>query len=325
MAFKIVIADYYYPDNKQEMEILGKLEGAEIVDLTKVKDGGVIESAELIPYVEDADALIVQFAKVSSDVIAAMKNCKIIARYAIGVDNIDLGAARQKGITVSNVPDYCIEEVSDTAMAHILNCLRATVHANYLIHEDRWNYDTIKPLKRISESAIGLLAFGNIGRRTAEKLRPYGCRILAFDPVFSAKKDYDWVDFVTFDELLAQSDLISVHAPLNDKTRHMLNSDAFGKMKDGVSIVNTSRGGLINEPALIDALKSGRVKSASLDVLDMLDPDYNKSDLLEYPEQVTITPHLGWYSETSIAELQRKVAENVYGMLKNGKPLYKIE
>ena len=143
-----------------------------------------------------------------------------------------------------------------------------------------------------------MLAFGNIGRRTAEKLRAFNCRILAYDPVFADTKSWDWVDFVTFDELLAQSDVISVHAPLNDKTHHMLNADAFGKMKDGVAIVNTSRGGLMNEPALISALKSGKVKCASLDVLDIQDGDYNISELLKYPEQVTITPHLGWYSES---------------------------
>ncbi len=324
MAFKIIFTDYYYPDNAREVAILEKLDEVEIVDLTKVKPGGIIEPEELIPYVRDADAVIIQFGKITSEVIAAMEKCRIIARYAIGVDVVDLDAARAKGIVVANVPDYCIEEVSDTAVAHIMNSLRAVTHANYLIHENSWEYEKIKPLKRISECTIGLLAFGNIGRRTAEKLRAFNCRILAFDPMFSAAKAWDWVEFVSLNELLRQADVISVHAPLNDKTHNMLNADVFSKMKDGVSIVNTSRGGLINELVLISALKTGKVKYAGLDVLDLQDADYNISELLKYPEQVTITPHLGWYSESSIAELQRKVGENVYGMLKNGKPLYRV-
>ncbi len=324
MAYKIVFTDYYYPNNSQELEILNRLDDVEIIDLTKVKAGGIIDADELIPYVKDADAVIIQFGKITAKVIAAMEKCRIIARYAIGVDVVDLNAAAAKGIAVANVPDYCIEEVSDTAVAHILNSLRALTHANHLIHEDAWEYDKIKPLKRISESTIGLLAFGNIGRRTAEKLRAFNCSILAFDPAFTDRESWPWVEFVSAEDLFARSDVISVHAPLNDKTRHMLNAEAFMQMKDGVSIVNTSRGGLIDEKALIDALNSGRVRYASLDVLDMQDAEYNSSELLKFPDQVTVTPHLGWYSETSIAELQRKVGENVYEMLKNGEPLYRV-
>ena len=324
MSYKIVIADYYYPNNDQEMEILSALEDVEILDLTKVQDGGIKDAGSLIPYVKDADALIVQFADVNKDVIAAMENCKIIARYAIGVDNIDIEAATGKGIVVSNVPDYCIEEVSDTAMAHIMNCLRSVATANLLIHEDRWEYDKIKPLKRVAENTIGLIAFGHIARRTADKLKPYGVKVLAYDPFYTDDGSYDWVEFVSLEDLYKRSDLISVHAPLNDATRHTLNDEAFAMMQDGVYVVNTSRGGLIDEKALVRALESGKLRAASLDVLDMLDSDYNQSELLKYPEQITITPHLSWYSETSISELQRKVAMNVFKRLKEGKPLYQV-
>jgi D-3-phosphoglycerate dehydrogenase len=324
MAYKIIIADYYYANVLQEIEILGRLENVEIIDLTRYKEGGIIEPDELIPFIVDADAVIVQFAKLTEKVINSMKKCKIIARYAIGVDNIDIKAAKANGIVVSNVPDYCIEEVSDTAITHIMNCVRALTESNFLIHENRWKYDSIKPLKRFSESTVGLIAFGNIGRRTAEKLRPFGCKILAFDPVFEDFQKYEWVSSVSYDELLSNSDVISIHAPLNEETLHMLDDEAFSKMKDGVSIVNTSRGGLIDENALIRYLEKGRVRRASLDVLDCFDSSYNVSPLLKYPGKVTITPHLGWYSETSIAELQRKVAENIYGFFMTGQPRYKV-
>ena len=322
--YKIVFADYYYPDNEQEVKILEKLGDVEILDLTRIEKGGIKDPDKLMPYISDADAVIVQFAQMSKAVIDSMQKCKIIARYAIGVDNIDLKACAEKGIVVSNVPDYCIEEVSDTAVAHILNCLRSVSRANNLIHEDRWSYEAIKPLKRIAETPVGLVAFGNIARRTAEKLRPWGMPIYAADPFFKDQAKYDWVTFVELDELFKVAEVLSVHAPLSESTRHLINGEAFAKMKDGVCIVNTSRGGLIDEGALVSAISSGKVRAAGLDVLDMMDSDYNRSELLKFSEQITITPHLGWYSESSVKELQRKVAENVFSMLQNGKPNYRV-
>lgn len=322
--YKIVFTDYYYPHNEREIEILKKLGDVEIVDCTKLFAGGVKDAEMVLKYAADADAIIVQFAKISREVIENLKNCKIISRYAIGVDNIDLDAAREKGIVVANVPDYCLEEVSDTAIAHIFNCVRKVTRANNLLQSGQWEYAKIKPMHRLGTLTVGLVAFGNIARRVAEKLQPFGVSMLAFDPYFKNQEKYPWVKFVTFEELLSKSDVVSVHAPLNKETHHLISRDQLALMKKGAVIVNTSRGGLIDEVALAEAIESGQIAAAGLDVLEYLDEEYAKSVLVKYPDSVFITPHIGWYSEEAIVDLQCKAALNVYEMLKNGKPLYRV-
>ncbi len=321
---RIVFTDYYYPDNHEERAILEKLDGVEIVDCTKIVAGGVKDEDGVLEYGRDADALIVQFARISRKVIQALTRCRIISRYAIGVDTIDVAAAREKGIVVANVPDYCIEEVSDTAIAHMMNCLRKLSLANDLLHRGQWAYERIRPLRRFATLTVGLIAFGHIARRVAEKLRPYGNRIVAFDPYFDEAERYGWVEFLSLEEVLAQSDVLSVHAPLTEETRHLIDSDRFALMKKGVILVNTSRGGLIDQEALVDALEKGTVALAGLDVLDCPDGEYGQSALLRFPERVFLTPHMSWYSQESIKDLQRKTALNVFEMLARGKPLYSV-
>ena len=322
--YKIVFTDYYYPNNDKEIEILNRLGDVQIVDCTKIVSGGVKEEEKVIPHVVDADAIIVQFASISKKVIDHLKNCKIISRYAIGVDVIDVKAANEKGIVVANVPDYCIEEVSDTAIAHMLNCLRKVSLADHLFRKNEWTYEKIRPIRRISGLTVGLVAFGRIARRVAEKLRVFNLEVLACDPYFEEKGKYPWVRFLPLKDMLGQSDIVSIHAPLNEATYHLLDKEAFGWMKEGIILVNTSRGELIAENALIEAIDTHKVSMAGLDVLEYQDSEYDQSALLKYPERVVITPHMGWYSEEAIVDLQTKTALNVYEMLKNGKPLYSV-
>ena len=322
--YKIVFTDYYYPNNDTERRILEQLESVEIVDCTTLVDGGVKDEEGVLKYGADADALIVQFSPISSRVIEGMSKCRIISRYAIGVDNIDVAAAKRKGIVVANVPDYCVEEVSDTAIAHMLNSIRKLSLANDLIHRGDWAYERVRPMFRFAEMTVGLIAFGHIARRVAQKLKPYGNRIVACDPYFKDQQSYNWVDFLSFEEVLGEADVLSVHAPLNDDTHHLIDHDQFAMMKNGVILVNTSRGGLINEKALINALEKGTVALAGLDVLDCADTEYGKSALLRFPDRVFITPHVGWYSQESVQDLQRKTALNVYEMFTKGKPLYSV-
>jgi D-3-phosphoglycerate dehydrogenase len=323
--YKIVFTDYYYPDNESERRILAQLGDVEVVDGTRIKPGGLMDEDDIIAYAGDADAVIVQFARMTRKVIEGLEKCRIIARYAIGVDTIDLQTAKKQGIVVANVPDYCIEEVSDTAIAHMFNCTRKLSLANDLLHTGRWSYDRIKPLRRFSEMTVGLVAFGKIAKRTAEKLRAFGVRLMACDPYVQDKSAFSWVEFVDMDTLLSQADILSVHAPLTPDTRHLLNASRFKLMKDGVIVINSSRGELIEEKAILEALESGKVAMAGLDVLEGPDAAYAQSALLQYREKVFITPHMGWYSEESIAALQAKTALNVYEMLANGRPLFNVE
>jgi D-3-phosphoglycerate dehydrogenase len=321
---KIVFTDYYYPDIEQEKKILGRLKDVELVDCTKLVPGGVKDEERVLKYASDADALIVQFAHITRKVIKGLKKCRIISRYAIGVDTIDVEAAREKGIAVANVPDYCIEEVSDMATAHMLNCVKKVTYAHDLLHSGAWAYAKIKPVRRFAALTVGLVAFGHIARRVAEKVRPFGNPILAFDPYFSDKAAYPWVTFLSLEELLRRADIVSIHAPLTKDTYHLLDRTRLALLRRGTIIVNTSRGELIDETALAEAIDAGRVLAAGLDVLEYPDEDYGKSILVKYPDRVFITPHMGWYSEEAILDLQQKTALNVLEMLSNGKPLYQV-
>jgi D-3-phosphoglycerate dehydrogenase len=320
--FKIVISDYYYPNLDLEREIFKKCgNNVEIVDCTKLIEGGAKTPQQLIPHIKDADALIVQFADINAEVIAAMEKCKVIARYAIGVDIIDIPAASAKGIYVANVPDYCIEEVADTAMGHILNAFRKLNTARDLVLNGAFSMDAIRPIKRLEECTLGLLGFGNIARNLSRKAYSFFDRILASDPYFERQSDYPGVTFVDFETLLKAVDVLSIHVPLNDSTRHMISDSAFALMQDGVVIVNTARGDVLDQKALLAALESGKVGFCGLDVIS--DENFMDSPLLRHPK-IMLTPHISWYSEGARVELQRKTAENVVQTLLTGQPVYAV-
>jgi D-3-phosphoglycerate dehydrogenase len=215
---------------------------------------------DILDVARDADAILVTYAKLPRDLIMQLTRCKAIGRFGLGVDNIDLPAAKEKGIAVNYVPDYCIREVSDHAMALLLALIRKVPFSNRLVQDGRWEMPAVVPIRRIEGTVLGLLGFGNIPRLVAPKAKAFGMKVIAFDPfakpaLFKAAG----VDSVDFDTLLASSDYISVHAPLTLQTRGLVNAAAFGKMKKGVYIVNTARGPLIDEAALIAALDSGQV------------------------------------------------------------------
>lgn len=321
---KVVFTDYYYPGVERERAILSEVPDIEIVDL-QVERGGVKDPKALIPLLRDADAVITQYARLDAEVIDAMQHCKILTRYGIGVDTIDVKHAKERGIAVANVPDYCIEEVSDSAMAHLLNAVRRIGTADRALRRNRFSYEIMGPIRRLSTLTVGLLAFGNIARRTAEKLRPWGCRIQYFDPWFADRDGrYAWAHPVSFDEMVETSDIISVHAPLTEDTRDMLDARALARMKKDSILVCTSRGGIINENALCDALASGHLAYAGLDVLERDDADYINSRLLELEDRVSLTPHMGWAGVEALEELREKVARNVASTLMTGKPVYPL-
>ncbi len=321
---KVVFTDYYYPSIDRERAVLKDVPNVEIVDLQATM-GGVKDPVALIPLLHDADAVITQYARLDASLIDTLKHCKILTRYGIGVDTIDVKRAKERGIAVANVPDYCIEEVSDSAVAHLLNATRRIGAADRALRRDRFSYEIMGPLRRLSTLTIGLLAFGNIARRTAEKLRPWGSSFIYHDPWFQDKDGhYGWANAVSFGELIEKSDILSIHAPLTDDTRNMLNATALKRMRKGSIIICTSRGGIINENDLCDALASGHIAYAGLDVLERDDADYVNSPLLKLEDKVSLTPHMGWAGEEALAELQEKVARNVAATLITGKPVYPL-
>jgi D-3-phosphoglycerate dehydrogenase len=252
-----------------------------------------------------------------------LTRCRAIGRFGLGVDNIDLATAKEKGIAVNYVPDYCIREVSDHAMALLLALIRKIPLSNKLVQAGRWEMPAVVPIRRIEGTVLGLIGFGHIPRLVAPKAQAFGIKVIAFDPfakpeVFKAAG----VESVDFDTLLGTSDYVSVHAPLLPATRGMLNTAAFGKMKKGAYVVNTARGPLIDEQALVAALDSGQVGGAGLDVV-AAEPLAKDSPLLAR-DNVIISPHTAFYSIEALNELQTKCAADVARVLSGEKAVYPI-
>ncbi len=279
---------------------------------------------DILAVAREADAVLVTYAKLPGDLLRQLKRCKVIGRFGLGVDNIDLPAAKEMGITVTYVPDYCLQEVSDHAMALMLALARKIPLSNALVQAGRWEMPAVVPIYRLEGRVLGLIGFGNIPRKLVPKAKAFGLRVIVHDPFVAADVVTSLcAESVGFDELLQQSDFISVHAPLMPETRGLLNAEAFAKMKKGVAIVNTARGPLIDEQALVQALDSGRVGAAALDVLPVEPPP--KDFPLLGRDNVILSPHTGFYSVDALNELQTKCASDVARVLSGEKPVYPVK
>jgi len=279
---------------------------------------------DIIAVAHDADAVIVCYAQITAAVVAGLTRCKVIGRTGLGVDNIDVPAAAARGITVTYVPDYCLREVSDHAMALLLALARKVTLANKLVQSGRWELPPIVPLRRLEGQVLGLVGFGNIPRAVVPKAKAFGLAVITHDPfVPNEVRVSAGVEGVSFDELLARSDFISVHAPLLPATRGLINAAAFAKMKKGAFIINTARGPLIDETALIAALDSGHLGGAALDVVTT--EPLAKDSALIGRDNVILTPHTAFYSVEALIELQTKCATDVARVLSGEKPVYPVK
>ncbi|MFI5057336.1 MAG: C-terminal binding protein [Candidatus Acidiferrales bacterium] len=266
----------------------------------------------------DADALLVTYAKITAEMIRQMKRCRVISRFGIGVDNVDIAAATNAGMVVTKVPDYCIDEVSDHAMAMLLALVRKIPYANSLVHAGRWEMPAVVPIHRLRGSVLGLVGFGRIPQLVAPKAQAFGIKVIAFDPYIPLEvMRRAGVEKVEFDELLKKSDYISIHSPLVPETRHLFNADVIRKMKPTAYLVNTARGPIVDEAALAHALDAEQIAGAALDVLSQEPP---AGSPLFGRNNVILTPHTSFYSVESLVELQVKAAEEVVRVLTKQPP-----
>jgi len=279
---------------------------------------------DILAVARDADAVFVTYAKLPRELLTQLTSCKVIGRFGLGVDNIDTKAAAEFGITVTYVPDYCMHEVSDHAMALLLALARKIPFSNEVVQAGRWEMPAVVPIHRLSGRALGLVGFGNIPRTLAPKAKAFGLRVLAHDPFVSQDVfEGAGVEPMSFDGLLANSDFVSIHAPLSPATRGLFNAEVFGKMKTGAILINTARGPLVDETALIAALDAGQVGAAALDVVavEPLAPDSR----LIGRDNVILTPHTAFYSVEALEELQRKCASDVARVLSGEPPVYPVK
>jgi len=305
---KVAVTDFGSEELNVEKAILEPL-GCEVVG--PLRGGDAKDQAQLIALVKDADFVITQFSPVTAAVIESMRKSKIIVRYGIGVDNVDLKAAAARNIPVCNVPDYCIDEVADHTLAMILDMTRKISVNAALVKSGKWGLAVpLSALHVLSEMTVGIIGFGRIGREVASRLKPFRCTIVVFDPVVDASTvEAAGCIPVTLDELLPSSDLVTLHCPSNDKTKYMMNSQTLGKMKAGAILVNTSRGTLVKTDDLAAALQSGHLSAAALDVTDPepISPD----NPLVKMDNVIINSHIASGSVGAADKLRLGVARIV--------------
>jgi D-3-phosphoglycerate dehydrogenase len=311
---KVVITDHRFPDVEQERAAVEGAGGTLVVPQTT-------EEQQLISACKDADGIITARAQITKAVIAAMERCRIIVRYGIGVDTIDIPAATGRGIMVANVPDYCIDEVSDHALTLLLMLSRQMIPAMALAREDRWAVAKMPTLHRLRGQVCGLLGCGKIGSLLAGKVQQLGMRVVIHDPFLSQERAREMgAQLVSFDDLLATADVISLHAPLNEQTQHLFGAATFAKMKNTASIINTARGGLIDENALVAALDAGKIFGAGLDVVESeTEVTPTRAALVNHPK-IVVTAHTAWLSVEARASLQARAAAQVVSCLQGEKP-----
>ena len=310
----VVIAHAPHSDTQLERDALKEF------DATVLNCDG-LESASARETARRADALMVTIQEVDGDLIRSLDNCKHIARVGTGLDAIDIPAATECGMWVTYVPDYSIDEVSTHAIALMLNHARRLRQMVDSVKAGAW-YDAarIEPAPRLKGQVLGVVGLGRIGGEVAAKARGLGLSVIAYDPFVTADNAADSaIELVDLAALLARADYISLHTPLTESSRHIIDAAALDKMKPTAYLINTARGELIDDEALLAAVKAGGIAGAALDVL-RVEPPPADFPLLQ-DERILITPHGAWYSEASKLDVRRKAIEDVIRVLKGQKPL----
>jgi len=311
----IAVSDSVFPDLKPARQVLSKI-GAELRMAEQNTPSGITQVAE------GADALLVTYAQITAPMIRQMRRCRIIARFGIGVDNVDIAEATKAGIVVTRVPDYCIEEVADHAMSLLLALARRVPLANALTQDGRWELAALTPIHRLRGCTLGLVGFGRIPQSVTLRAQAFGLKVVSYDPFVATEvMAAAGVEKASFAELLRSSDFISVHAPLTPETTGLFNGNSLRQMKPSAYLINTARGPIVDETALAHALDAGQVAGAALDVLSKEPPE--DSPLL-HRNNVILTPHMSFYSVESLVDLQTKAAEEVVRVLRGEKPLHAV-
>lgn len=306
------MTDTIFPDTLIEQDVFHK----ESIDFRLSPSG---ELASLCELGKDADALLVVYADVSAELIEQLDRCKIIVKAGIGYNNIDVEAASRKGIIVANVPDYCQDEVADHTFGIFLALVRKICHLDGQVKQGIWNANQAKGVPQLRGKKFGLLGCGAIGQQVALRARAFGLEVVGYDPYSSpdlfAQNHISQIE--DFDEFLHQVDFLSLHLPLTGDTRHILKKSTLSKMKKTSVVINTSRGGLIQENDLFTALIEGRLAGAAMDVLEKEPPE--GAPELSSLDNVVITPHTAFLSQDSVAALRTKASQEVVRTIRNGK------
>ena len=302
-AYRVLITDYTWPDLEAERRQLAPLDAELVVARTGAPD-------ELTALAADVDAILTCFKQVPPAALEVAPRCRIVSRYGIGLDNIPVELATQLGIVVTNVPDFCWEEVADHTLALVLACARRIVHFAQSTRQGVWRNQTTPPMTRLRGQVLGLIGYGNIGRTVAEKAHALGLRVMAYTPRLAADAVSPWGTATNdLDELLAAADYVSLHLPATPDSRGLIDAAALRRMKPTAYLINTARGAIVDEAALVAALQEGRIAGAALDVLSQEPPPADHP--LLHMDNVIVTPHAAFYSAEAITDLATRAARHV--------------
>jgi len=314
MKPKVLIAYAGHKEVTIELPIL-EAGGAEVV---AAED---IASAEAIANFGDAAALMVTIHVVDAAIMDQMPNCKIICRIGTGMDAIDIPAATERGIWVTNVPDYSIDEVSTHAIALLLAQVRNLFRHREMAQNGTWRYQTERPIRRLAGQTLGVLGIGRIGSASAKKGLGLGLNVIAHDPYVSDERFAELgIRKVDFETLLSESDLLTLHVPLNDETRKIINAESLAKMKPTAFLANTARGDVVDIDALVVAVRNGVIAGAGIDVLPTEPPPPGHPVLHE--EGIIVTPHIAWASNEAGHDVRERGSQEVVRVIQGGKPRY---
>lgn len=311
--FRVLLTDYAWPDLEIERGVLAEID-AELI----VAPNG--EIATLRSLAADVDAIMTNWARVPAEVLDVARKCRIVSRLGIGLDNIDVAFATERGMLVTNIPDYCLIEVAEHTLALVLALGRKIAFYHRETKEGRYRLTDGPPLRRLAGQTLGIVGFGNIGRAVTSRAAAFGFKVLACrrqSPARPADAPAG-VEFCSFDELLAASDYVSLHVPSTPATRHMMGAEQFARMKPTAYLINTARGAVVDEAALAAALSAGELAGAALDVQQQEPPDLNWPPFND--PRVIVTPHAAFYSVESVNDLRRRVSRQVVQALEGKTP-----
>ena len=315
--FKVTLVDHEWEDLELEERMFSEA-GIALSVLQSREKSAIIKAAQ------QSDALLIMYAEIDREIMESAPNLKLISRFGIGINMVDVEAASELGIQVANVNDYCVDEVSDHALASIMSAARRL----FIYHEDTssggWDFKKANVPLRASKAVVGLLGYGKIPRRLGSKLKAIGYQVKAYDPYISEQvMSQDGVIKATVDEIMTESDFVSVHVPLINATHHLIGERELSLMKKSAYIVNTARGPIIDEKALVEALQNEEIAGAFLDVTE--EEPLPEEHALRALKQVVLTPHAAWYSVDAFREIREKAITNVIEKSRGQNPTYLIK
>ncbi len=316
-GLRVIVADDRFGDYTEENNVLAEL-GIEVELLSD-------ESEERDTQLREAAGMLVNLYPVDAELIGRLENCRVISRYGVGVDNVDIEAATAAGIWVARVPDYSVEEVALHAIGLLLNCVRSISYIDREIRAGHWNIHPTRPIRRLQGSTFGIVGYGRVGRQYQHRIEMLDPgQILVWDPYVDEKLILEnGARPVSFEKLITQSDYISIHVPLTEETEGMFGAEEFARMKPEAILINTARGRVVQHETLIEALERGVIAAAGLDVFAEEPPTDAVSRLAALPN-IVMTDHCGYYSKASIVELKTKAARNILEVLKDRSPVYPV-